>query len=318
VFAFIFRRLIQAVLVVILVTILLFFAMRFLPGDPILLYLTGQDVANITPEMRDTLAKEHGLDKPLISQYGNWMFNLLQGDLGKSINYPESLNSIFRQRLAVTLYIGCISTLLSWVLGILSGLIAAIKRGTWIDTLLSSIANFGIAAPNFWLAMLLIYFFGIKLNWLPVFGYTSPLDDFWLSTRQIIMPVFCLVASGMCGLARQTRSGILEIIRQDYIRTAFAKGLQYRTIVIKHILKNGLIPSVTLMGMGVSMTIGGSVIIENVFSIPGMGRLLITGVLGHDYQVVQAGVLIIAIAGVFTNLLVDISYGWLDPRIRYN
>jgi peptide/nickel transport system permease protein len=176
----------------------------------------------------------------------------------------------------------------------------------------------GITLPSFWVGILLIYFFSLKLGWLPTFGYTSPFINFWLSTKQLIMPVFCLSVFLIASLTRQTRSSMLEVIKQDYIRTAWAKGLGERVIIIRHIIKNGLIPVVTTMGMHVSFFVGGAVLLETVFNIPGMGQLMRDSVFSRDYQVVQGGILIISMIIVFINIIVDVSYGWLDPRIRYS
>jgi peptide/nickel transport system permease protein len=184
--------------------------------------------------------------------------------------------------------------------------------------LFSVLANIGITVPSFWVGILLLYLLSLKLGWLPPFGYTSPFEDFWLSTRQLIMPVFCLALFSIASLTRQTRSSMLEVIRQDYIRTAWSKGLRERVIIIRHALKNALIPVTTQLGLQVGIIIGGAVLIETVFNIPGMGRLMTQAVFGHDYQIVQSGVLIIATVVVLANLFVDISYGWLDPRIRYS
>jgi peptide/nickel transport system permease protein len=164
---------------------------------------------------------------------------------------------------------------------------------------------------------LLIYFLGLKLRWLPIFGYTSPLENFWMSTKQIIMPVFCIAIPGMAYTARQSRSAMLEVIQQDYIRTAWSKGLRESTVIMRHALKNGLIPVITLMGIGLGLVLGGSVLVETVFAIPGIGELLVTSVFAQDYVVVQSSTVVIAGLIILCNLIVDISYGWLDPRIRY-
>jgi peptide/nickel transport system permease protein len=176
----------------------------------------------------------------------------------------------------------------------------------------------GITVPVFWLGIILIYVFALYFKWLPVMGYTSPFSDFWMNTKQLIMPVFCLAVGPLAGNARQARSSMLEVIGKDYIRTAWSKGLRERRIIIKHALKNGLLPVVTLSGMGVGGILGGAVLIEQVFNIPGMGRLAVTSVMNQDYPYVQAITLIMAASIVLSNLLVDISYGWLDPRVHYD
>ena len=314
---YIIRRLLQAVLVLILVTVFVFIAMRMLPGDPILIYLSGSETESMTAEQLTILKQQFGLDKSLPLQYINWLSGLFRGDFGTSIHYGESVARLLAERIPVTLHVGFISFFISSLFGILFGLIAALRRGTWLDNIVTALANFGVATPNFWLGILMIYLFGLYLGWLPTQGYISPFDDFWLSTRKLVMPVFVLATFSMAFLSRQTRSSILEVIRQDYVRTAWAKGLSERAVVIRHVMKNGLIPVITVMGMGLSHLIGGSVIVENVFGIPGMGRLMVSSVFGQDYQVVQACVLVIAIVVVFANLMVDVVYGWLDPRIKY-
>ena len=314
---YIIRRLIQAVIVLILITLLVFFAMRILPGDPLMIYITQQDISLITPEMEAQLRKEFGLDKNLMLQYVDWISGIFHGDMGKSIHYRESVSTLMAQRIPVTLHLGLLAFVISSFLGILAGLAAALRRGSALDNIVTSLANFGISAPNFWLGIMLIYALGLYLRWLPIQGYTSPFVDFWRSTRQLVMPVSVLSAWSMAFISRQVRSNMLEVAHQDYIRTAWAKGLQERVVVLRHILKNGLIPVVTVMGIQLSYIIGGSVIIENVFNIPGMGRLMVASVFSQDYQVVQAGILIVGVVVVFMNFLVDISYGWLDPRIRY-
>jgi peptide/nickel transport system permease protein len=180
------------------------------------------------------------------------------------------------------------------------------------------LANIGITLPAFWVGIILIYLLALKLGWLPVYGYTSPFKDFWLSTRQIIMPVICLALFPIASVCRQTRSSMLEVVHQDYIRTAWSKGLPERLIILRHALKNGLIPVITVFGLHVAVIIGGSVLIETVFNISGIGRLITQAIMQQDFQVVQACILIIAVMIVLANLAVDISYGWFDPRIRYN
>lgn len=197
------------------------------------------------------------------------------------------------------------------------GVVSAIRRGKWLDQLVISLSNLGVTVPVFWLGLLLIYFFGLYLKWLPVMGYTSPFQDFWMSTKQLIMPVFCLSVFPIASMARQTRSIMLEVMQQDYIRTAWSKGLRERNVIIGHALKNGLIPVITLLGLQLGFLFGGSVLVERVFNIPGMGRFLVQGATNKDVPVVQACTLVIALAVVLVNLAVDISYIWFDPRIHY-
>jgi peptide/nickel transport system permease protein len=227
------------------------------------------------------------------------------------------VGKLLLERFPITLQLGVVAFVLGNSLGILLGLLAAIRRGTWIDAVATTFANIGITIPVFWLGLLLMYAFGLRLGWLPIAGFTSPFDNFWLSIRQMVMPVICLGITGLAVMARQTRSSMLEVVKQDYIRTAWSKGLRERTIIIRHALKNSLIPVITLLGIGVGIVFGGSVLVETVFAIPGVGRLLVTSVFAQDYIVVQSGTLVIATIIVLSNLIVDIAYGWLDPRIRY-
>jgi peptide/nickel transport system permease protein len=315
--AYIVRRLIQSIVVIIIVSVMVFLLMRLLPGDPLLLYTVRNQLDQLTPEQKQQLRVEFGLDKPLPLQYLSWVDGLFHGDFGTSLFYNQKVGTLLSQRIPLTLHLGLLALILSTVLGISAGLICALRRGGWLDTTVTAIANLGISIPVFWLGILMVYLFSLYLGWLPVQGYTSPFQDFWLGTRQLIMPVICLSVVALASNTRQTRSSILEVVRQDYIRTAWSKGLRERTIIIKHIMKNGLIPVVTLIGLQVSHIIGGSVLIETVFNIPGMGRLMVEAVFNQDFPTVQGGCLVIASIITLANLCIDISYGWLDPRIRY-
>ena len=315
--AYIVRRLAQSVVILLVVSIIIFLMMRLLPGDPILMYLSQNEMMEITEEQLAYLRAQHGLDKPLLVQYFDWMSDVFRGNLGQSLFYHTTVVYEVSQRLPVTFHLGLMAFILSLIVGIPAGVICAVRRGTWIDTWVTIFANLGITVPVFWLGILLMFAFGLHLKWLPVCGYTSPFDDFWLSTRQSLMPIFCLAIFSIASLARQTRSSMLEVIGQDYIRTAWSKGLRERVIVLRHTIKNAMIPVITILGLQVGLIFGGSVLIERVFSIPGMGQLLADSLFSHDYQIVQAGTLVIAVVVVLTNLVVDISYGWFDPRIRY-
>jgi peptide/nickel transport system permease protein len=315
---YIIRRLILAAIVLFLVSVFVFLAMRLLPGDPVLMYMSASSVQEITEEQLNLVRHQFGLDKTLPMQYLDWITGVFRGDLGTSIlNRSPVMQEILR-RLPITVHLGILAFIIATIFGIPAGVLCAIRRGSWLDNLVTTLANIGITVPVFWLGILLIYMFALYFKWLPVMGYTSPFENFWLSTKQLIMPVFCLAVGPIAGNARQARSSMLEVIRKDYIRTAWSKGLRERAIIMKHALKNGLMPVVTLSGMGVGTILGGAVLIEQVFNIPGMGRLAVTSVMNQDYPYVQAIALIMAISIVFSNLLVDISYGWLDPRVHYD
>jgi peptide/nickel transport system permease protein len=315
---YIIRRLLQGIIVLLIVSLFIFLVMRLLPGDPLTLFMAQAELEKASPEDLLALKQLYGLDKSLPMQYFNWLGGVLHGDLGTSIFMNENITSLIAKRMPVTLHLGILSMIISAFFGIFFGVLCGIKRGKWVDTFLTVMANIGITAPSFWVGILLIYFLALKLHWLPVWGYTSPFDDFWLSTRQLIMPVFCLCLFSVASLTRQARSSTLEVVRQDYIRTAWAKGLTERIIIFRHILKNALVPVITMLGMQVGLIFGGSVLIETVFNISGIGRLMRDAVFSQDYQIVQSGVLIISTVVVLSNLLVDISYGWFDPRIRYS
>jgi len=316
--SYIGRRLIQALIVIIIVSLLVFLVIRLLPGDPVLIYLSRTEVNSLTTEQIEQVRHEFGLDKPIVVQYVTWIGQVVRGELGQSLFYKEDVATLIGQRLPVTLNLSIMAFIISGVIGITFGLICALRRGKAIDSTLTTLAIFGITIPTFWLAIMLIYLFGLKLQVLPLYGYVSPFTDLGDNIKHIILPVFCMAIFPIASVTRQTRSSTLEVTRQDYIRTAWAKGLRERYIVVRHILKNGLIPVITLMGMSLSFILGGAVIIETVFSIPGMGRLSVDAVFSKDYTVIQSIILISATMVVLVNLAVDLLYGWLDPRIRYS
>jgi peptide/nickel transport system permease protein len=316
--AFAIRRAAMALIVLVLVSIIVFAAMRILPGDPLLLLLTASEESSASAQQLELLRHENGLDKPVVIQYFNWLGGVLHGDLGKSILQRAPVSQEIMKRLPITFHLGILAFIIGLILGIPLGIVSAIRRGTWLDTLVTSVSNLGITVPSFWLGIILVYVFSLYLKWLPPIGYTSPFIDFVESTRQIILPTVCLAVFPIASTARQTRSSMLEVMRQDYIRTAWSKGLKERVVIFRHALKNGLIPIITLAGMGVPMIVGGTVLIETVFNIPGMGRLAVSSVLNKDYPYVQGIILIIATAVLVANFLVEMTYGWLDPRIRYD
>ncbi len=316
--AYILRRLLQAVLIVIIVTALVFLVMRMMPGDPILFYLNQNELYSYSAEQIENLRQEFGLNDPIFVQYFNWVKDSVTGDLGFSLTYRKSVGTLIANTLPVTLYLGVISFVIGNILGVGAGMLCAIRRGKVIDFFVTFLANIGITVPTFWLAILMIYLFSLQLSWLPTHGFVWPATDFVKSIQMSIMPVICLAIYPLGGMARQTRSVMLEVVRQDYVRTAWSKGLTERTVIMKHVMKNGFIPLATLVGMGVPTLLGGSVIIEQVFNISGMGRLMVDSVFSLDFAVVQAIVLISAVMIVLSNLVVDISYGWLDPRVTYS
>jgi peptide/nickel transport system permease protein len=316
--SYIIRRLIIALVVLILVSMLVFAILRFLPGDPIFLYIQENTFEKLTPEVMQELRVQYGLDKSVPEQYFVWISSVFRGDFGTSILYRMSVLQMISQALPVTISLGLPALIISAILGISFGTISALRRGKWEDTAATTAANLGITAPSFWVGVLLMYVLALKLNWLPPYGYTSPFADFGMYVKKAIMPVICLSIFPIGALTRQTRSSMLEIIRQDYIRTAWSKGLKERTIVVRHALKNALIPVITLLGMQVRSVIGGMVVIETVFNVPGVGRMSVEALFSRDFIVVQAIVLLTSTIVVLSNLFVDIAYGFFDPRIKYS
>ena len=315
---YIIRRLGQSIVVVLIVTVLVFFGMRLLPGDPIFMLFNPNQLQNMTQEELAQIRHDAGLDRSLVVQYFGWVGGIFHGNLGDSILTKEPVTTDLAKRIPITAYLGAIAFIISIIIGIPAGIISAIRRATWLDNVVTTIANIGITMPIFWFGIILMWIFAVKLGWLPTSGFTSPFDNFWLSTKQAIMPILCLALFSIAGNARQARSAMLEVLRQDYIRTAWSKGLTERAVIIGHAMKNSLIPIVTLAGLGISVIFGGSVLIETVFNIPGMGRLAVNSLFQHDYTYVQGITLVMTGIVVLSNLLVDLSYGWLDPRIRYD
>lgn len=311
--SFIVRRLIQTVIVIFVLTLLTFFMLQLVPGDPVVTML-GIDASQ---QQINAFRHELWLDRPIMVQYIHWLSNAARGNLGKSPTKNENVIDLIAQRLPVTAYLSLIALVISTGLGIILGIFSAVRRGSILDSFISLFANIGVAVPIFWLGIIGVYLLGLKLGWLSIQGFTWPTINLVKSIRQTIMPIFCLAIPPIAILARQTRSSMLEVVRQDYVRTAMSKGLRERTVVLKHALKNALIPVVTLLGLQVRVLVGGSVLVETVFNIPGMGRLLVTGAFDKDLLILQGGTLLIGLVVCLTNLAVDLSYGWLDPRIRY-
>ena len=309
---FTIRRLVQSVAVVLIVSIFTFSLTYLMPGDPVYAML-GED---ITREQYEIAYKEMGLDSPIHIRYLKWLGNVLRGDLGQSYNYRQPVVELLRARLPVTMYLGVLSLIVSTTVGIIFGILAATKRGKFIDTVISVFAHLGAAMPLFWLGVLGMALFAMYLGWLPSYGFTFPTENLALSVRQTILPLLALSVGGIAGTTRQMRSSLLEAIHQDYIRTARSKGLKESQVIFGHALKNSLIPIVTLTGMSFRNIVSGSMSVEMIFSIAGTGRLLITSVLAKDVPTVQACILLVAVVVCLANLVVDISYGYLDPRIR--
>jgi peptide/nickel transport system permease protein len=310
--AFILRRLLQTAIVLFLVTVLIFIIIHSIPGDPVL-NLVGPGGSQ---EQIAYYTQLFGLDKPLPVQYTTWVANLLRGKMGTSLGYRQDVGELIAQRIQVTVSIAVPAFLLAALIGLPFGIISAVKRGGFLDSLITVLANLGMSTPIFWLGILGIYLFSLKLGWLPVQGYTKLSDNFVMGIKQMILPVATLAFIPLSLFARQTRSSMLEVLGQDYIRTGRSKGLKESVIIYQHALKNAMVPVITVMGMQLGQMVGGSILVEQVFNIPGMGNLLALSITNRDYQVVQACIFIIALTVAICNLAVDIAYGYIDPRIR--
>ena len=310
---FLLRRVWQSMIVLFIVTIMVFFTLQALPGDPVMIYL-GPSASN---EQIEYYTEKFGFDQPAATQYVKWVKGILQGEMGRSFSYQRDIKEMLIERIKVTLSLTLPALAISSIVGISLGVWAAIKRGSFIDSLIISITNIGVATPGFWIALLGIYIFGVNLGWLPIMGYVPLNEDFVAGVKKLILPVFILSIGPTVSFARQTRSAVLEVIKQDYVRTARSKGLRERFVITKHILRNAFIPILTLLGMSIGRLLGGTIVIEQIFIIPGIGTMMMQGILNRDFMVVQNIILVITIGVLLSNLLVDFLYGFVDPRIRY-
>jgi peptide/nickel transport system permease protein len=310
---FVLRRLLATIPVLLLVTAGVFSLIHLTPGDPI----DAMMAESVDATVKATLRRELGLDRPIAVQYAAWMGRVLQGDLGRSIRDREPVIENVGRRIRPTLELAALAMAIALVVALPVGIVAAARRNTAVDGAATGFALFGICMPNFLIALLLIFFFGVTLRWLPISGYTDPLEEPLAGLRSLVLPAVTLGLALAAVIARTLRSSLLEALSEDYIRTARAKGLSERAVLRRHALKNSLIPVVTLLGLQLGTLIGGAVITEYVFALPGVGRLVVDAVFARDYPLVQGVVLLIAVGFILSNLVVDLVYGYLDPRIRY-
>lgn len=309
---YILEKLLQAIIVLLLITFLSYLIMEMIPGDAVS-YMLGLEASQ---EAIDNLRAELNLDKPFLVRYFMWLGGMLHGDMGVSVFYHEPVTQLLAKRLVISFQMGFIALILSTVAGILLGIISAVRRGGVADNLISLLANIGISMPQFWFGVLMIIIFAVKLKLLPVQGYTAPSKDMAMHIKQMVMPVIVTAIGALASMVRQTRSAVLETINQDYVRTAREKGLRESAILARHVLRNALVPVITLLGMQVRVLFGGLVIVENIFAVPGMGSLLVNSVYNRDITVVQGCMVVMGLVVVIANFLVDISYGLIDPRVR--
>jgi peptide/nickel transport system permease protein len=310
---YIAKRLWSLVPVMFVVATLVFFLVHLTPGDPAAVILGPDAPQEAIAELRARL----GLDKPLPVQFVRWFGQVLQGDLGESIFLRRPVTQAIVERLEPTLLLAGLATVFAVVIGLPTGVLAAVYRNTWLDRLFMSISVFGVSMPNFWLALNLIFLFALTLAVLPVSGYVPLRDDPLMTLRFLLLPAVSLGFPQSALIARMTRGSMLDVLSQDYVKTARAKGLSEQLVIYKHALKNTMITVITVIGIVLAITLSGSVVIETIFGLPGIGRLIINSVLRRDYPVIQGTVLFIAASYVLVNLLIDLLYVYLDPRIKY-
>jgi peptide/nickel transport system permease protein len=315
---YILKRLIQVVPVVVGVTFLVYAMTLLLPGDPVAALLgLSEGQAQMEPDVVEAYRRELGLDQPIPIQYVKWLGRVLQGDLGTSIKTRRPVMDEIVPRLKVTAQVSLAALAVSLLIAFPAGIAAAIWRNSWLDRLITVFAVAAVAVPSFWLAIMLILLFSVQLRWLPPSGFVSPFEDPARGLKLMVLPVLMLGWEGAAVLTRQTRSSMLEVLNQDYIRTARAKGLAGTRVIWLHALKNAMLPIITIIGLRVGFLLGGAAIVETIFTIPGMGRLFVSAISTRDFPVIQAVVLIIALSTVVASLLTDLAYGLLDPRIRF-
>jgi peptide/nickel transport system permease protein len=307
------RRLLATIPVMGVVALVVFGLLRLAPGDPAAViagdYASPQDIIRIRTSL--------GLDQPVPKQLAIWFGNLLRGDLGTSIFSGLPVTTLIRQRIEPTIALATLTMLIAVLVAVPLGVLAAWKQGSWIDRGVMVFAVSGFSMPVFWLGFLLVWVFAVQLGWLPVQGYSPIAKGFWPFLRQLILPAMTLGFVYVALITRMTRASMLTVLREDYIRTAYAKGLPPARVLMRHALKNASLPVVTIIGVGVALMVGGVVVTESVFALPGIGRLTVDAILRRDYPVIQAVILIVSGVYVLINLVIDLLYVVLDPRIRY-
>lgn len=309
----ILKRLIGMIPVLFLVSLIIFYMIHLSPGDPALLML-GEEA---TPAKLATLRHQLALDQPIPVQYGIWLSNALRGDLGRSVRTNQPVGEAIEERLPPTVELTILAMIISLVIAMPAGIISAVRRNSASDLVSTTLALFGISMPSFFLAILLIFVFALKLRWVPPIGYTPITEDWVANIKGMILPALTLGAATAAVISRQLRSSLLEVMNQEFIRTARAKGLAERMVILGHGLKNALIPVITIIGLQIGTLLGGAIITETIFVLPGVGRLVVDSIFARDFPLVQGAVLFLALVYLFANLAVDLIYVFLDPRIRY-
>lgn len=311
--SYILRRLASTIPVLLTVAVMVFLMLRLTPGDPAAV-IAGD---NATAQQIDEIRTKLGLNQPIVSQFFIWIANMLRGDLGESFFFRKTVWELIADRVEPTLSIAALTIIIAVVIAIPLGVVAAYKQGTWIDRIVMGFSVIGFSVPVFVIGYLLVYIFAIKLGWFPVQGYQRLANGIWPWFMSLILPAFTLSVIYIALIARMTRTSVLEVLSEDYIRTARAKGQTELRVLFHHALKNAAVPIATVVGIGIALLIGGVVVTESVYSIPGLGRLTVDAVLARDFPVIQAIILLFSLVYVLINLLVDLSYTIFDPRIRY-
>ena len=310
---YIIRRVLATIPVLLVVALVVFALIRFAPGDPAAI-IAGQEA---TQEEVEGLRRQLGLDRPLPIQLGIWFRDILRGDLGQSILSKHEVSELIVQRVVPTLSLAIFTEIFALIVAIPIGVLAAWKANSWIDRVVMVLATLGFSIPVFWLGFILIFFFAVKIPLFPAAGYIAPSEDFISYLHRLALPSLATGVIIMALIARMTRATVLETLREDYVRTARSKGLSENLVLIRHALRNAALPIITVIGLGVAALLSGLVVTESVFGIPGLGRLLLNAIVSRDYPIIQGTILIISVVYVIVNLLVDISYAFFDPRVRY-
>ena len=315
---YVIRRIFLFIPTMLLTTVIVFVLFFLVPGDAALFILTGEEGAGaVTDEDIANLRHDLGLDRPIHIQYGSWVGGLVRGDLGTSIWYQTPVIDEIKDKFAVTLQLSIMGIVLAFIISVPLGMLSAVKQDTWPDYVSRIFALIGIALPTFWLAILIIYFLAYAFNWLPPLGYATLWEDPLLNMQQLIFPAIAIAFHDLAFTARVTRSAMLEVLREDYMRTARAKGLSELTVIGRHALKNAILPVVTVAGYQFARLLGGVIIVETIFVVPGLGSFLIESIQHRDFVVLQAVIVLTAAVVLSLNLVIDLFYGVLDPRIRY-
>ena len=312
------RRLGLFIPTLILTTLIVFVLFFLVPGDAALVILTGEEGAGaVTDEDIARMRHELGLDRPIHIQYGSWIWGILRGDLGTSIWYQTPVIDELKDKFVVTVELSIFGIAMAFVMAVPLGIISAVKQDSWPDYVSRIVSLVGIALPTFWLSILMVYFLAYTFNWLPPLGYASLWEDPWLNLEQLFFPALAIAFHDLAFTARVTRSSMLEVLREDYMRTARAKGLKEMAVVGRHALKNAILPVLTVSGYQFARALGGVIIVETIFVVPGLGRFVIESILHRDFVVLQAVIVLTAAVVLTLNLVIDLLYGVLDPRIRY-